>query len=68
MYGPQQENSKNTKFLGAVAAIVIGIALIITANIHDRPTHRSPILGISITIFGIVYLIILLFQSRKKRS
>jgi hypothetical protein len=68
MNGSQQENRKNPKFLVAVVAIVIGIALILTANMHDRPTHRSPILGISITAFGIIYLIILSFRSRKKGS
>jgi hypothetical protein len=65
MYEPQQENKKNNKLLVAVAAIVIGIALVTTANIHERPTNRSPILGISIISFGIIYIIILLFRSRK---
>lgn len=68
MHEPKQDDSKNTKYLVAVAAIVVGVALLLTANMHERPTHRSPILSISITLFGIIYLIYLLLRSGKKRS
>jgi ABC-type enterobactin transport system permease subunit len=67
MYEPHKEKT-NTRFLGAVAAIVIGIALLITADAHGLPKRRSPILGIGILTFGIIYIIILAFRSRKKDS